>query len=254
MEIEGEKSDSGLKPGYGRRELGRITTAMLRNRLSRIDNRTAHALARELLGQCLSSGPSSWALSTLAEFVEERPVELSADGHILRLATSARESLSLKILCPQPGYLLGMLEKLRHVSFRDMVLLDPQQLQEEIESANPLVRLLLPLKRLNDSRHIAEYLADNIDRLPRPHRGIPFRLQKLLNIWSPLAGILLIPLFSFWLSIGNVTKLALVPATLLYLICLLCYQSFMTGLIRRRHFQRTLALYISFTDEFVEQT
>lgn len=247
----GETNGTGLKPGYRREQLGSITLAMLLNRLSLIDNRTAHHIARELLGQWLSSGSTMSALSTLAELALDKPAELSEDVHILRTGLSEKHSASLAKLCPQPRYLLEMLGRLQHVSFRDMVMLDPQQLQEEIESTNPLLRLLLPQKRLTEARHVADFLADNIDRLPQPHRGTPYRLQKLVIAWLPVLAILAVPAVTLAVKAIGYSLLTPAFAAVMFVFTLMLIRSMLAGLIRRRHFQRTLALYISFTDEFV---
>src|SRR5690606_19496793 len=119
---------------------------------------------------------------------------------------------------------------------------DPQQLQDEIESANPLLKLLLPQKRLTEAKHVADFLADNIDRLPQPHRGTPYRLQKLVIAWLPVLAILAIPAVTLAVKAIGYSHYTPAFAAVLFVIALLLMRSMLAGMIRRRHFQRTLAL------------
>ncbi|MCB1221761.1 MAG: hypothetical protein H7A35_14260 [Planctomycetales bacterium] len=214
------------KPGYDEARLQALTVAELRDRLSRIDNPTALAIATKL-----------WqAMESL--FTNQYGSSLMRD-----------EYSTWQIAARNRHRLLRRLEALRRVDIGDFLAEGPQRMDMALQHLHPLVRLLRPAQKAKRSEDSADWLLRNLEFVEDPERQFPegfvrswiFGVGMFLTMALPVLLVLLLaPLLENKVVLLLPTFVILVTGILVSVLQLHGYSVV-----------RIMAAYISFTDEFV---
>ena len=215
------------KPAYTQADLQRITAGDLRARLERIDNRQAHAIAAKL-----------WKAVEL-QYTNQYGQLMLKDSHtLLRMAgNSLRHRL------------LARLEALRRVDFGDIVVEGPPRMELMIANLHPFVRFLHPPLRLKKTEDSAAHLLRYLEFIENPEQSVPESFRRSWLFVGGMFGFLIMPMLMLVLFIDRVREakwlLIVGFAVMLGGVILSGFQ--LAGFGRLR----TISLYISFTDEFV---
>ncbi|MEZ5339033.1 MAG: hypothetical protein R3F46_12340 [bacterium] len=217
---------AGGKPDYTMDALRELDNLDLQRRVERIDNRMAQRIARQLWEEF----HRMWSVDHPEGTQQYRSLQF----------TQRRELLILH----------AELQRLRGCSFGAMVLEAPQLLRERWDELPALLRLLLrPPAGLN-SEQAGRDLLDYSELLTGQSRGIPGVLVRSALRWGSILCLVVIPLLALLASRWNGNWLILMVAPgILYTF------AYMAGIYRveSRQYMLALALFISFTDEFVER-
>jgi hypothetical protein len=213
------------KPGYTPEQLRDMTVADLKARIGKIDNQQARNIAFKL-----------WSL-----------LENQYRNQYGQLAISDTHSVAALNRWPRHG-LLRLLEQLRRIDFGDMIAEGPQRLEEQLQSLHPFIRFLQPPARLRLSFDSAEYLLRYLEFYLDPARQIP---ESFIRSWIFTLGMLASYLLPAWLIylLRDAPRRGWIFSGLVLLMIL---GTLLSVLAIAGHSQRrAIALYISFTDEFV---
>jgi hypothetical protein len=210
------------KPAYSPQDLRRLNREVLLKRLVWIDNQTAREIATQLWNRTMSA----------------RPGLFRNPGSSSRLF--GMESMAGRKFDEMPE----LLEDMRHVSFGQIVIGKSTMISDRLSELPALVRLLMANPYPRSSRSAADHLIRYLDLYLNPHCRMPQHLIYLGLEYFSWAGML---------GIGFGSMLAWPLWTLLiFFLPSLLLGSRMT-MSRNLQRIRLLALYISFTDEFVER-
>jgi hypothetical protein len=227
------------KPRYTLADLYRIDNIILMKRLARIDNPLAHRIADVLYTR---SGIGGWtnkkwrpdlfmlkdgSVIPGGEIFEERPIKLR------------------KLTGWRPQQLLSLLNRLQQVSFRDLIADGPEAIREKLDTRPALLRLLFPTPRLEKTVHIPGALISQLEFLIGEKRSVPWVFLRALIPFIPAVTSFgpILPFIFREHPNFKLAMIAMVPSVLLGL--------FVMSWIQNYDRQRLLALYISFTDEFI---
>lgn len=214
------------KPGYTPQQLRGITVADLKARIGRIDNQQARNIAYKL-----------WTL-----------LENHYRNQYGQLAITDSSTVAALNRLPRSG-LPRLLEQLRRIAFGDMIADGPQRLEQHLDSLHPLIRFLQPPAKVRHSfdsaRHLSHYLEFYVD----PARQVP---ESFIRGWIFTLGMLTSYALPGWLGylLRDAPQRGWIFSGLVQLMIL---GTFLSVLVIAGYGQRrALALYISFTDEFVD--
>ena len=233
-----ELAGASAPPRYTEAELDSISSTDLHARLERIDNETAQAIAGRLYSM---AGIERLVMRTIpqAENAEsDEPV--GEDQHWVRQDNSLR-----LLAAARPQALLNKLRQMEGLDYGMLMVIGPQGIRERLRERPALMRLLSPPIRLELSEDIAdalvrygEFLAAEDGRLPWT-QYIPYLpLLPALLCLAVLFPMTMLPKVFFALPMAIVMLLILGAGR---------FFSWFTNEDRLRK----LALYITFTDEFV---
>ncbi|MCB1218415.1 hypothetical protein KDL44_13580 [bacterium] len=221
MRAEAQNRAAAGKPQYTPRSLSRLTALDLHARLERIDNPLAHEVAAEL-----------WTRILRMSMVPREVIDRQEPGlHVRRMAGG------------NTGRLLRLLDELRHASLAEAIVADSSGLRELLGEGSLLQRLGGPLPVLDSTDKRVEFLLRFLECLKRPPWKTDWQSMERLRGLAHLVLNL-----GFFVSLamgGSRTVLPGLAAAALLIIGLLVWKFLYERV-------RLLALYISFTDEFVE--
>ncbi|MCB1188231.1 hypothetical protein KDL29_13790 [bacterium] len=158
------------------------------------------------------------------------------------------EWTAMRFVSGASGSLPHSINDLRGVDFGDLIVEGPERLRECIDRMNPLMRLFKGNPRLRNTEDCADFMVQYLEfiRYPGTSLTMPFLLEVV--VWIGMLGSI-----GFWLWLqynggkGNADTVVMATAVLAMLgIRLLGANN--DGKAR----VRALAVYISFTDEFIE--
>ena len=224
-ELSAAESDSGDvagKPRYTLEDLRRLDQDILRARLSCIDNQTARDIATQLWNRVMACRREMFR-------------QPGKDGRPLSMKNLAGKNFpELPIL----------LENMRLLNFSQIVISKSSMIIDRLQELPALTRLLLPNPYPRHSQHVADHLIRYLDLYINPHKRLPQHLSYLGFECIAWAGMICIVLRSLldWP----------IWTLLIFLSPILLLSSRIT-LTRNLQRVRLLALYISFTDEFVSE-
>ena len=206
------------KPQYSLAELRRLDREALVARMNRIDNQTALEIATQLWNRTMTVR-NNWMT-----------------GRNQR--ANSMEVMAGRRLAELPA----LLESMRKIDFGQIVIGKSTMSADRLQELPAIVRLLMGNPYPRDSRHVADHLIRYLDLYIDPHRRLPQHLSYLGLEWISRAGLICIvlravldwPLWTLFVFLS--------PSMLL--------GSRMT-LSKNLQRLRLLALYVSFTDEFV---
>ena len=214
------------KPGYSERDLDEIRGSHLRARVGRISNQQARHIAVglwQILEGQVTSGRDS-------------PTQLPDNWSLRKLAMEGGTQLLLQK------------DKLQSVDFGDMVVMGPEYMDGFLDNMHPFYRLIVSPPPVKSSFDIAKRLYDYMEFYTNPGQSFPQEFMNkvhlvLLYAFAALAGLA----ERMFNTNGDIDWLLLI----IFLIAcgLMLLLSFGHGRARR---VRILALFISFTDEFID--
>ena len=215
------------KPLHSVQSLQGITVQQLHRRLHQVDNALAQPVAHAL-----------WNMMGLS--INYRVSGLLGQG----AGQSAWRTAGLA-----PGRLLAMLRRMRKISFSRLVLEGPEEISGRLGLLNPLRQGRLKPPSARDPQRFASHLAACLEFYINPWQLLPWRpVRAVLSLLAALA----ICLLAIWFMAGwhyqyeyDLLMIGFVQLAGLALLGLLVYDYSVLSE------QRLLALYISFTDEFV---
>ncbi|MCB1218422.1 hypothetical protein KDL44_13615 [bacterium] len=214
------------KPGYDMQRLQELSVAEMRARLERIDNPAALAIATRLWKQL------EW------KFSNQYGQTLIRDDYKLRRIAASRAPL-----------LIRRLEALRHVDIGDFIVEGPERMAMALDNLHPLVRLLRPPQRMKQVSDAASWLLHNLEFIENPRRRFPesFVRSWLFGIGLSLSFIL--PVLLVLIAAPRVAN----KAVLLLPCFVILVGGMLISVVQLHDFGvvRSLAAYLSFTDEFV---
>ena len=227
-----------LKPQYTLKQFDEMDYAELELRLAMIDNRQAMELAGDILNLCWNNvAPAMKLWSHLREKAEK----WIPDGNAHKL----RRRFPLRVICGSGRRrAITVLNDLSRVSLAQLAAEPGAGLQQIESRVSPLWRTILPSARLGRRQAVSAFLAAYLEFLYQPRRTVPWLIYLVIAI-IPTAILINLPIF---LSIPFRFGWAGIFAHLVWTIAVLSYITWLSSY----NLQRLLALYISFTDEFVE--
>ncbi|MCB1188176.1 hypothetical protein KDL29_13510 [bacterium] len=238
------------KPSHSVDELKAASNEVLLRRLRQMDSPLARQVAAGLWGMlypALSSFDDEtiddWLLQcrVIDEGRRDRAGKQQDTAHASNLGGVMREA--------ELRWMHAWLENLRRTRLSLILMEDPVSLRDEILADRPILRMLLPKRKLESSADIARFLNEYWQLLHDRKKGIPnsismagnFALLTLIMLSSLLANVL-----PYWLFVAYLVLLT--SFCLKYILGLFS----MPGPLRAR--AQLLMLFISFTDEFVEDS
>ncbi|MCB1188218.1 hypothetical protein KDL29_13725 [bacterium] len=237
----GPSSTTAGKRLYSREDLDRITNQDLIDRMAHIDNELALDIAARIFEKLIRYVPRATRIE------EEREMDYGQGPVSTRvlspLVTISRMGIVL------PGMLVSMLQRFGKISFGRQVAEGPQYLRERLEDADGLGRLESGFSSIRDTSLIADYLISNMEVLSG---------ERPLLRWKYLRPVLQVFCFCIMLIALNAIFQSRFcndyPYAMFGLYLLLLVSQAMTSFMLMNHTKiRMLALYMSFTDEFVAE-
>ncbi|MCB1188178.1 hypothetical protein KDL29_13520 [bacterium] len=214
------------KPSYAMVKLRQLDNRMLPARLERIDNQMARSIATEVWEEFHRmwsvDHPEGSKQYRSLQYVNERDMQVLYDE----------------------------LERLRQCSFGALVLEGPQILRERWDELHPMFRLLMRPPAGKRSSQAGRDLLDYSELLTGQRNGIPGVLIRNALRYGAILSLVILPLALIASMFWNSSWVSFVPMPgILYLFI---YMSVLYR-VESRQYMNALALYISFTDEFVEE-
>ena len=264
--MNSEAPASRIKPQYSAQQLANITILQLFQRIERIDNATARRIARQLWANLPHFGSLAGNFDRRERITLDDAPPPGIEAQIASI--SARLGLAPRLpamFLRQPDRLHQHLIDMRNISFVSMVADGTEALNAYLAGVSPLQRLLLPPGRLRTTDDVAQFLMVNVNLLTAPHRGLTYGQRRFLLTQTPI-WIMLLFVVSLLLGIFHPFQGLLmgptagrpswVFATLMLnvFLCVIWGGRTLGRLDNELYAQHLLALYISFTDEFVEET
>ncbi|MEZ5339025.1 MAG: hypothetical protein R3F46_12300 [bacterium] len=214
------------KPGYDMQRLQELSVAEMRARLERIDNPAALAIATRLWKQLEQMFSNQYGQSTIRD-----------DYSLRRIAASRAPRLLMR------------LEVLRRVDIGDFIVEGPERMAMAMDKLHPLVRLLRPPQRVQRSTDAAEWLLRYLEFVENPRRRFPesFVRSWIFGIGMFMALVLPVMLVILLAPLLEHKALLLIP------VFMILVAGIVLSVIQLHSFSvvRSLAAYLSFTDEFV---
>ena len=213
------------KPGHTPEELNSITVADLKARIGRIDNQQARNIAFKL-----------WSL-----------LENQYRNQYGQLSIKDRHTVSALNRLPRRA-LPAQLERLRSIDLGDMIADGPQRLEAQLQGLHPFIRFLQPPARVRHSFDSAQHLARYLEFYMDPRRRVP---ESFIRGWIFGTGMLVSFLLPGWL--GYLLHESALRAWIFggLVLCMIIGTGLSAFSLAGFGQRRLLALYISFTDEFV---
>ena len=227
------------KPKYCLQDLDLIDNLQLIARIRAIDNRSARQIAEAI---CRKSA----LLSTLPDSSVDLNF-LAIDGQLLEGGEHMRNlRMPLRdIVGANPWGFLNLVNRLRRMDFANLVFEGPEGMQARLEQRPMLLRLLSPSYRHASVNDIPAVLMGHLEYLAGINSVVPFYLIRFLMPVTPLLLVVLgWPLYRLWNPQNSL-------AAVFCLLASIPLGMTIMWLIRQHHWHRLLALFISFTDEFV---
>ena len=250
-----DASESAGKPRYTDADLDIVSFQELAMRLKRIDNETALEIANHLYQNAVLNRPVKFNFGIIARIFQ---VNTTAD----HLAEGISENIKLRDMCrTAPKHLLTMLNKMREINYGTLVIDGPGILQESVAELSPWRRLFFLSAKLKSMVDVPRFLTNYYECLIPTGSKFPWQVVELFWSCCFLLGLLLPQFFNYYqLSHPTIPViLQTAPPSLhskiwpsLLIVLLPAAAFFMMNVARRFRQDRLLALYISFTDEFVD--
>ncbi|MCB1218426.1 MAG: hypothetical protein R3F46_12290 [bacterium] len=214
------------KPAYREPDLNAMLGSELRARVGRISNQQARHIAVglwQILEGQVTSGRSS-------------PPQLPDNWSLHQLAIGGGTQLLL------------LLDKLQSVDFGDMVVMGPEYMDGFLDKMHPFYRLIVSPPPVKSSFDIAKRLYDYMEFYTNPGQSFP---QEFLN------KIHIVLLYAFTALAGLAERMfntnGDIDSVLLYGFLLAAgLMLLLSHFHSRMRRVRIIALYISFTDEFID--
>ncbi|MCB1221766.1 MAG: hypothetical protein H7A35_14235 [Planctomycetales bacterium] len=216
------------KPWYDYEALRHITLGELKTRQWMITNEQARVIAQRLW----KITEDSWNRGRRRRIWNNPNDEWTA----MRFVSGASGSLPHSI------------NELRGVDFGDLIVEGPDRLRECIARMNPLMQLFKGRPRLRNTEDCADFIVHYLEfiRYPGTSLTMPFILEAIW--WIAVLGF--VP-FWFWLQ-GSAGRGQVSNEVIIMAIAAVAGASLLTAHNNGRARVRAMAVYISFTDEFIE--
>ena len=216
----------GGKPWYIREDLQMMMIGDLRGRIGRISNQQARHLAVGLWSQV-------------------QRCYRGLDRSLLADRRSVAQALAWR-----PNQLLLLLGAMREVSFGSIIMEGPEHMNQYLDSLHPLLALFMPKSSVRRSYDNAARLAVFLEFYINPGQRLPERFVNWIRL---LAGVVI----ALGILAADIVYLSSVESRHPALIFGLAILPILILIVSGREFQafqrrRTLALFISFTDEFID--
>ncbi|MCB1188230.1 hypothetical protein KDL29_13785 [bacterium] len=219
------------KPYFDEHDLAGICFAELRGRVGRISNQQARHIAVRLWRflQKAAQSDDTWQTAVASQ---DRP------GFLLK--TRKRR-------------LLQLLEQLREVDLGDMLVEGPESLQERFSPTHPLGRLIRPQWKPRNTDDLARFMLDHLEFLIDPSRRSKLtgsQVGRLLLMIATLAtGFYFLHSVVGFAAMGSSFSVLIIVA-----LFLLVGAEYFVRMSKASPYEteQVLALYISFTDEFID--
>ncbi|MCB1188232.1 hypothetical protein KDL29_13795 [bacterium] len=226
-----------MKPTYTRSDLDRITNEDLLNRIELIDN----ALAREISIKLHRAMKSAVPLSS------------RYDNHYFirngetRIITSPVLPIS-KTNVFFLGSLIQMLNRMSRISFSDLIADGPDALKERMSNAGFYGRFDSQLQNTSSTDDIGGFLISHLEYIVNPQAKLSWKSLRIILYIAYFLSMMAVSVFA--IRIGSTINVGIWAFLLLSAVSVPI--AFMFGCIRNHESIRILALYISFTDEFID--
>ncbi len=222
----GQVREEGGKPHYIRQDLDMMSVACLRERVGRISNQQARHLA-------------------IGIWQQVQGCYRGLDRGQLADRRSVAQALGWR-----PGQLVGLLERMQRASFGQVVLEGPEGMNEYLEGLHPMLRLFMPASQLTRSFDTAARMTRFLEFYVEGSQPVPHSFYNALKLMGGIVLALgLVALAAWYLKpIHSPPPLLIAGLAVPPILLLLCSMREYTAFFRRR----ALALYISFTDEFMD--
>ena len=213
------------KPTYSHTVLESFDSLQLHTRIDRIDNR----MAREVAVLIWNEFTRMWA--------SDNP---DLDPNRISWPLSVLRAVDRKFLYVE-------LDELRRVCIGAMLLESPQLIRERWQELHPLLRMVMRPPAGKDSSNAGRDLVEYHELLTGQTSRVPGFIIRAALRWGAIGCMIILPFLAMLLApAGTKAGYVLLPS-LLYVVL---YLSVMYR-VESRQYLRLLALYISFTDEFV---
>ncbi|MEZ5339030.1 MAG: hypothetical protein R3F46_12325 [bacterium] len=223
----------GLKPAYTLAKLNSIDLFNLRERKDRIDNPLAREIAEHIWERYWNE--------------LRRRILSGAHGHMTnqRIASVLAENRQIDFLCAgRSERVLGYIQNMKQTKLGLIAVEPGVNAKDILQRANPFIKPFINASAPSSSKEMAQFLIDNMELYstsrPRQPWSITYQIVNItfgISLSAYIASFFEMFTFSRLLS-----QLILVPVAL----SLIFYHW-----AENIQFNRLLALYISFTDEFV---
>ena len=227
------------KPHYSRADLDQLSAKSLQDRLELIDNRFARQIASRLF-------------SGLTKFMPKLKREIYTAEQLQLLDMKFEEYIALNLNSPLDSpinarTLVKLLNDMAAFQFGSLISAGPQALREVLPEDNLPGRLLAQYQRTDSAEDVADFLLDHFEYMIYPHSRLSWKSMVLI---LRSAGFLLSASIFLAMRVASFPEINYLSITLYFaaLVMIMLPNAYTT---RRMH-TRQLALYISFTDEFVD--
>lgn len=231
------------KREYTLDELRKIDTDQLRSRLDRIDNELAWRLAAELFLYAHERNGKVDNSSSSARISKE-VLETAANVRVARKDVSPANFHNYYL-----KELRRNLEHLRSVQLSDYITGDPSQIVSRLYDRRPLIKLLTPKPRLSGMSDIVRFWLSNHQIIITGQTGLPVVLMRIREFLITFTWLFVTSFALEWMFPGSMKNML---DKILFSLIGGVLNSFVGVYTRRDRSKIAMALYISFTDEFID--
>ncbi|MCB1218424.1 hypothetical protein KDL44_13625 [bacterium] len=230
---------------YSTDQLRTMDIDHLYKRLLLLDNNLAWRLAAELFIAAFGIKHTDRSVSELAYIAKQLWNGTDADSMSLMSMTPAGMNL-LRIDSVRRN-----VNRLAQVPLNNYVTANPQEIIAGIKSGNPLSRLMPPLTRLENSTDLVEFLLDNMKSIMPPQKGTQTAVHIISRLITAMTTAVLLCALAGYLAPTSMTIYPFMSSIMFLAIATSLFVAAGFDLPASRS-ASALALYISFTDEFMD--